>query len=186
MKEAVKLKATNSKQRNYTPLIWVLSIVIIAVILATNYLPRSTNGTIAGVDLTVLPLLNAVFNGITFCLLVGALIMIKKKNIKAHRNFILGAFGMTMLFFVTYLTYHAMAGSTSFGGDGFLKGIYYFVLVSHIILAAAIVPMSLITLGRGLNMKVEKHRKIARWTMPIWLYVAFTGVLVYVLISPYY
>ena len=79
-----------------------------------------------------------------------------------------------------------MAGSTSFGGDGMLKVIYYFVLITHIILSTALLPLSLFTLAKGLNMQVEKHRKIARWTMPIWLYVSFTGVLVYLLISPYY
>ena len=175
-----------SKQRNYTPFIWILTVIIIGVILGTNYLPRSTDGTIAGMDLTVLPLLNAVLNGITFILLVCALVMIKKKNIPAHRNFMLAAFGVTLIFFLSYLTYHAMAGSTSFGAEGIMMYIYYIILISHIILAAILVPLSLITLGRGLNMNVRKHRKIARWTMPIWLYVSLTGVLVYLFISPYY
>jgi len=79
-----------------------------------------------------------------------------------------------------------MAGSTSFGGDGIMKMVYYFVLITHIILSTALLPLSLFTLAKGLNMQVEKHRKIARWTMPIWLYVSLTGVLVYLLISPYY
>lgn len=79
-----------------------------------------------------------------------------------------------------------MAASTSYGGDGPLMYIYYFILITHIILAAVIVPLALITLGRGLNMQVEKHKKIARWTMPLWLYVSLTGVLVYLMISPYY
>src|SRR5699024_4253639 len=162
------------------------TVIIIGVILGTNYLPRSTDGTIAGMDLTVLPLLNAVLNGITFILLVCALVMIKKKNIPAHRNFMLAAFGVTLIFFLSYLTYHAMAGSTSFGAEGIMMYIYYIILISHIILAAILVPLSLITLGRGLNMNVRKHRKIARWTMPIWLYVSLTGVLVYLFISPYY
>lgn len=174
------------KQRNYNPLIWVLSIVIVGVIFATNLLPKSTEGTVFGIELTVLPMLNAIFNTFTFLFLIAALIMIKKKNIKFHRRFIVAAFTTTFLFCISYLTYHSMAESTSYGGDGILKNIYYFVLITHIVLAAAIVPLALITLGRGLNMKVEKHRKIARWTMPIWLYVSFTGVLVYVMISPYY
>jgi putative membrane protein len=175
-----------SNQRNYTPLIWVLSVIAVIVILGTNYLPRSTTGTIAGIDLTVLPLLNAVLNGLAFLLLLGALITIKIKNIKAHRRFIYAAFACTILFLVSYLSYHAMAGSTSFGGAGPVKSIYYFILITHIILATILVPLSLITLGNGLNMKIAKHRKIARWTMPIWLYVSLTGVLVYLMISPYY
>lgn len=91
-----------------------------------------------------------------------------------------------MLFLISYLTYHSMAESTSYGGTGFLKDVYYFILITHLILAMALLPLSLFTLTKGLNMQVKKHRKIARWTMPIWLYVSITGVLVYLLISPYY
>lgn len=182
----VTLKTADSKQRNYNPVIWILSILIIVVILTSNYLPRSTDGTIAGMDLTVLPLLNAVLNGITFILLICAIVMIKKRNISAHRNFMLSAFVMTFLFLVSYLTYHAMAGSTEFGGKGLVQYIYYAILITHIVLAAVLVPLSLITLGRGLNRNDRKHKKIAHWTMPIWLYVSLTGVIVYLFISPYY
>ncbi|WP_217586207.1 DUF420 domain-containing protein [Lentibacillus saliphilus] len=180
------MKVNHTKQRNYTPLIWGLSILIVAIILATNYIPRDMDGTIAGVSLTFLPLLNAVLNGVTFLLLLGALMMIKKKNIKAHQRLIYAAFGVTLVFFVSYLTYHMMAGSTSFGGEGVITYIYYTILISHIFLAAAVVPLALITLGHGVKMDVAKHKKIARWTMPIWLYVSLTGVIVYILISPYY
>src|SRR5699024_6543912 len=116
----------------------------------------------------------------------GALIAIKQKNIVVHKRFILTAFSATLLFLITYLTYHAMAGSTSYGGTGILKNVYYFILITHIIIAAAVLPSVLITLGRGLNMTIEKHKKIARWLMPIWLYVSFTGPVVYLLIRPYY
>ncbi|MDQ0230348.1 DUF420 domain-containing protein [Metabacillus malikii] len=176
----------NQQQRNYNPLIWVLSIVIVGVIFATYFIPKSNDGTIFGVDLTVLPLLNAIFNTFTFLFLLAALIAIKKKNIPLHKRLIISAFITTFLFCISYLTYHAMAESTSYGGEGVLKSIYYFILLTHIVLAAAIVPLALITLGKGLNMQVEKHRKIARWTMPLWLYVSLTGVLVYIMISPYY
>lgn len=178
--------SNNVKQRNYTPFIWGLSIVAIILILALNYIPRSTTDTIFGIDLVVLPLVNAILNGIAFIFLIAALIAIMKGNIKVHRNFIFAAFGATLLFLITYLTYHTLAASTSYGGDGALKYVYYFVLISHIILAAANLPLALFTLTRGLNMQTEKHKKIARWTMPIWLYVSATGVLVYILISPYY
>lgn len=186
MKKEKHIAVGDVKKRNYNPLIWTLSVIAIVLILGINYIPRSTTGTIAGIDLKVLPLLNAIFNGIAFMMLIGALVMIKKKNIKAHSNFIYGAFAATVLFLVSYLTYHAMAGSTSFGGEGFITYVYYFVLISHIVLATALLPMALITLGKGLNMEVSKHRKIARWTMPIWLYVSLTGVIVYLMISPYY
>lgn len=174
------------KQRNYTPLIWLLSILIVGIIIATYYLPKIPSGNIGGVELTVLPMLNAILNSFTFLFLLTALIMIKKKNIKLHRRFIVAAFVTTFLFCISYLTYHSLAESTSYGGDGLMIYIYYFILITHIVLAALIVPLALITLGRGLNMQVEKHRKIARWTMPLWLYVSITGVLVYFMISPYY
>ncbi|MEC2074989.1 DUF420 domain-containing protein [Metabacillus fastidiosus] len=176
----------NTKQRNYNPLIWILSFVIVGVIVGTYFLPKSNDGTVLGIQLTILPLMNAIFNTFTFLFLIGALAAIMKKNIKLHRRFIIAAFTTTFLFCITYLTYHSMAESTSYGGEGFLMYLYYFVLITHIFLAAAIVPLALITLGRGLNMQVEKHRKIARWTMPLWLYVSFTGVLVYIMIAPYY
>src|SRR5699024_11469092 len=98
----------------------------------------------------------------------------------------LRGFAATFLFLITYLTYPAMAGSPSYGGTGILKSVYYFILISHIVLAAVVLPLSLLTLGHGLNMAVEKPKKIARWTMPIWLYVSFTGTVVYLLIRPYY
>lgn len=180
------MNTNNVKQRNYTPLIWVLSIVAVIIILSINYIPRSTTNTVFGIDISILPLFNAIFNGIAFIFLVGALITIRKGNINAHRNFILAAFGATFLFLITYLTYHSLAGSTSYGGDGVLKYIYYIILISHIVLSTILLPLALFTLARGLNMQTEKHKKIARWTMPIWLYVSITGVLVYLLISPYY
>lgn len=93
---------------------------------------------------------------------------------------------LTVVFLVSYLTYHSLAGSTPYGGDEPMKYIYYFVLISHILLAAAIVPMVLISLYRALNGKYERHKRIARWAMPIWIYVAVSGVVVYFLISPYY
>lgn len=179
-------KKNQSTQRNYTSLIWGISIIAIILILAINYIPRSTTETIFGMRLTVLPLINAILNGFAFILLILALVMVKKGNIKAHRNYIIAAFCATFLFLITYLTYHALAGSTSFGGDGFLKYLYYFILISHIILSSILLPLALFTLTKGLNMQVEKHKKIARFTMPIWLYVSLTGVLVYLLISPYY
>src|SRR5690625_1739604 len=186
MKNETNIASENMNQRNYNTLIWILSGIAVVIILGINYTTRSTTGTILSKDFTVLPLLNAILNCFAFVFLILSLIMIKKKNIKAHRNFIFAAFIATFLFLISYLTYHAMAGSTSFGGDGIMKMIYYFVLITHIILSTALLPLSLFTLAKGLNMQVEKHRRIARWTMPISLYFSLTGVLVYLLISPYY
>lgn len=179
-------ETNNVKQRNYNPFIWALSVIAVILILAINYIPRSTTNTIFGMNLTILPLINAILNGIALLFLIGALVTIMKGNVKAHRNFIFAAFSATFLFLIIYLTYHSLAGSTSYGGEGFLKYVYYFVLITHIFLSTILLPLSLFTLAKGLNMQTEKHKKIARWTMPIWLYVSVTGVLVYLLISPYY
>ncbi|MBF0708060.1 MULTISPECIES: DUF420 domain-containing protein [Bacillales] len=172
------------KQRNYTPWIVGLSIAVNVLVVVLFFLPEYSGDV--GFDITLLPLLNAVFNSFTFVFLVAALIFIMQKNIKMHKRFIFAAFTTTALFLVSYVTYHGLSESTSFGGEGIIVPIYFFILITHIILAAAIVPLALITVTRGLNMQVAKHRKIARWTMPIWLYVSITGVVVYLMISPYY
>ncbi|WP_153730839.1 DUF420 domain-containing protein [Sporosarcina obsidiansis] len=172
------------KKRNYRPAIIAISIVLIGAIGVLSGLPGAENFT--AFDITILPLLNAIFNSFTFLFLVAALIAILKKNVTVHRRFIYAAFCTTALFLVTYVAYHYLAESTPYGGSGFMAGFYYFILFSHIVLAAVIVPLALTSVARAWNMENARHRKIARWTMPIWLYVSLTGVLVYILISPYY
>lgn len=172
------------KERNYTPIIITLTVVINIIIAALFFIPKQDKDI--PFDVTLLPRLNAIFNSFTFIFLLAALFFILRKNIKMHRNFILAAFTTTTLFLVTYLTYHYIAPSTSYGGEGMLKSIYYFVLISHISLAPVVVALALFSLVWGLTRKIEKHRKISRWTMPIWLYVSLSGVIVYILISPYY
>ncbi|MCA0970694.1 DUF420 domain-containing protein [Halobacillus litoralis] len=178
------MTVTTKKEFNYVPWVVGLSIAINAIVVALLFIPKFEPQT--GFDVTILPLLNAVLNSFTFVFLLAALYMILKKNITWHKRFIYAAFTTTALFLVSYLTYHSMASSTSYGGDGIMQTIYYFILITHIVLAAVIVPLALLTFARGITMKVEKHRKIARWTMPLWLYVSLTGVLVYLMISPYY
>ncbi|PIC97404.1 hypothetical protein CSV69_00330 [Sporosarcina sp. P26b] len=174
----------NFKKRNYRPAIIAISIILIGAIGVLAGMPGVENFT--AFDITILPLLNAIFNSFTFVFLVGALVAIMNKNVKVHQRFIYAAFGTTALFLVTYVSYHFLSESTPFGGSGFMAGFYYFILITHILLAAAIVPLALTSVARAWNMEIPRHRKIARWTMPIWLYVSFTGVLVYILISPYY
>jgi len=172
------------KNKNFTPLIIGLTIFINGLIALLFFIPKSEKEM--GFDVHFLPKLNAVFNAFTFIFLLAALIFILRKNVKMHRNFIFAAFTTTFLFLITYLTYHYIAPSTSYGGDGILQKIYYFVLITHITLAPVVVALALFSLTWALTNKIDKHRKIARWTMPIWLYVSLTGVLVYLLISPYY
>jgi putative membrane protein len=172
------------QSKNYKPLIWTLTIAINALIAIAFFLPDIE--VLKKYDFSFLPLLNAILNSLTFISLTVALFAIRQKNIKRHKTFVLLALFWTSIFLVSYLLYHFSTPSTKFGGEGFIKYIYLFILLTHIFLAAIIVPLALISIGRGLNMEVEKHKKIARWTMPIWLYVSLTGVIVYLMISPYY
>ncbi|MDF2962797.1 MAG: putative rane protein [Paenibacillus sp.] len=173
-----------NSSRNFMPLIAVFSVVLIGIIALLFFLP-GYEGTLS-FDVTVFPLLNAIFNGFTFCFLLISLYFIKRRNIPMHRNFILCAFMTTALFLVSYVIYHYLTEPTVFGGSDTLRYVYYFILISHVLLAIVNVPLALISVARGFSMQVERHRKIARWTMPVWLYVSSTGVIVYLLISPYY
>jgi putative membrane protein len=175
---------TTTKPRNYTPLIIGLSIAINVLVAILFFLPEAEG--LDHIDFTVLPMMNAIFNSFTFVFLVAALFFIKQRNIRMHRNFIFAAFSSTTLFLLSYVTYHYATESTAYGGEGLIRYVYFFILITHIVLAIVIVPLALVTTARGLNQMTEKHRKIARWTMPLWLYVSLTGVIVYLMISPYY
>ncbi len=133
-----------------------------------------------------LPALNATLNGIAGILLTLGFFLIRKGKVDAHKKVMIGAFIVSSIFLVSYLIYHAQAGSTRFLGTGFIRPIYFTILITHIILAAAIVPMALLTLFRGLKERYEKHKKIARWTLPIWLYVSVTGVIIYIMLYHLY
>ncbi|MBB3113250.1 putative membrane protein [Paenibacillus phyllosphaerae] len=176
--------APADKPRNYTTLIVTLSIAINVLVAVLFFLP-GYDGEV-GFNIYLLPMLNAIFNSFTFVFLLAALYFIMKKNITLHKRFIFAAFTSTTLFLISYVTYHGLSESTSYGGTGILRGIYFFILITHILLAIVIVPLALISTARGLNMQVERHKKIVRWTMPLWLYVSLTGVIVYLMISPYY
>lgn len=126
-----------------------------------------------------LPDLNAALNSISAAFLLAGFLFIKSKNIKAHRACMLAAFASSTLFLISYLAYHYQIGSVPFKGQGFLRAIYFSILLTHTILAVAIVPLVVITLLRALRNKFDAHRRIARWTFPIWLYVSVTGVVVY-------
>nr|WP_260681987.1 DUF420 domain-containing protein [Alkalicoccobacillus porphyridii] len=175
---------TPNKKRNYKPLIIIVSSVIIGLIAVLSGMPGYEN--FDAFDVTILPMLNAIFNSFTFLFLVGALIAILKRNVTIHRRFIYAAFTSTTFFLVTYVAHHFLSTATAYGGEGFIRGVYYFILITHILLAAVVVPLALTTVTRAWNMENERHKKIARWTMPIWLYVSLTGVLVYLMIAPYY
>jgi len=126
-----------------------------------------------------LPGLNATLNAIAAALLVGGYIMIRRRRIAAHKRFMLSAFATSALFLASYLVYHYNIGSRPFTGQGPIRVVYFTILITHVVLAAAILPMALITLNHALRERFERHVPIARWTLPVWLYVSVTGVVVY-------
>ncbi len=130
-------------------------------------------------DVTLLPAVNATLNGTAAVLLIAGYIQIRRGRIDAHRTCMLAAFTTSALFLVSYLIYHALVGSVAFTGQGPIRTLYFTVLISHVILAALILPLALVTLRRGLRRDDARHVALARWTLPIWLYVSVTGVAVY-------
>src|SRR5438874_10746526 len=129
-----------------------------------------------------LPAVNATLNGISAILLVVAYVLIRARRIEQHRRVMIAAFTTSSLFLACYLIYHAQVGSVRFTRQGFVRPLYFTILVTHVTLAAVTLPLALVTLSRGLKARYAKHRAIARWTLPIWMYVSVTGVLVYVLL----
>ena len=158
--------------------IGAVSVVVLAVVGALLLGPKA--GTVGGgLDVSALPGLNAFLNGTSAVLLSIGYVLIRRRNVTAHRACMVSAFGVSALFLVSYLTYHSQAGSVRFIGQGPIRPVYFFLLVSHIVLAAVIVPLALTTLYRAWSERFDQHRRIARWTLPIWLYVSVTGVVVY-------
>ncbi len=134
------------------------------------------------IDYTVLPAVNATLNAISGMFLLLGYALIRRRRITAHRNAMLAAFASSTIFLITYLVYHAHAGSRPFTGQGAIRYVYFAILISHVILAAAILPMAVSTLSRGLRGRYDDHKRIARWTFPTWMYVSVTGVIVYVML----
>jgi uncharacterized membrane protein YozB (DUF420 family) len=131
------------------------------------------------ISLTELPSVNAALNSLSAVFLFTGYLFIKSGNRTAHRNCMLAAFGCSILFLISYLIYHFQVGSVPFKGRGWIRPVYFTILLTHTILATAVVPLALITLTRALRERFDAHRRIARWTLPIWLYVSVTGVIVY-------
>ena len=137
-------------------------------------------------DLNTLPALNASLNAISGVLLVLGHALIRRGRIALHRACMLAAFVTSTLFLISYLVYHANVGSRPFPGHGLMRPLYFSILISHVSLAASILPLALITLSRGLRGDYDRHVRIARWTYPIWLYVSVTGVVIYLMLYQLY
>lgn len=163
-------------------IIGVSVIVFVAIVLLGKY----RTGREVSFDPHIFAQANAVINSIVAILLVAGIFAARNGQYTRHRNIMISAIGLSVLFLVSYICHHLFAGETKFGGTGSIRYIYFFILATHIILAAIILPFILFTAYRGLTGENVRHRKLARITWPIWLYVALTGPLVYLLISPYY
>ena len=163
--------------------IYTVSFVVFAVVVLLSRVQLKVD---LGFDVHVFALANAVINSCVTILLIWALIAVKQKSYVQHKRLMLWAMSLSVLFLVSYIAHHLLAGDTKFGGEGTIRYIYYFILITHIPLAAIILPFILFTAYRALIGEYDRHKKLARYTWPLWLYVSITGVLVYVLISPYY
>ncbi|MBI3500915.1 MAG: DUF420 domain-containing protein [Bacteroidetes bacterium] len=161
----------------------IISFVVFAVVVILNIIPKPDY---VPDFVKYLAPLNATLNGTCSVLLLASLYFIKQKKISTHKKINITAFFLSCLFLVSYILYHFFSEETKFPAENNLRPIYLFILLTHIFLAALILPFILMSFYFGLNMKVPQHRRIVRWSYPIWLYVTITGVVVYFMISPYY
>ncbi len=164
--------------------IGVSAFVLIAVV-ALRYMPQLGAENFP-FDIHLLPPLHAILNSLAAISLIAALYFVKQKNIKMHQKMIYAAMVLSALFLVSYVVYHAVTAPTVFGGEGAIKVIYLILLITHVVLAAAILPFILFTFIRGYTMQIPAHKRLARWTFPLWLYVAVTGPICYLMLMPYY
>ncbi len=167
--------------------IWIILLsIVIPVVVAVLFSVKLKDLGFDVEPLTFLPPIYASINGLTALVLIIAVVAIKKGNRKLHERLMKFAILLSVLFLVMYVAYHMTSDSTAFGGNGAIRYIYFFILITHIILSIVIIPLVLITYVRALTERFDKHKKLAKITFPIWLYVAITGVIVYIMISPYY
>lgn len=187
-------------QKNDTKAYWLIGIFSVVVFAVVVLLGRIQLQLETGFDVHIFAKLNAILNATVAVLLVAALISVKAKNYKQHRNLMIAAMLLSLLFLLSYIAHHLLSGDARFGdvnhdgllsesektAVGFTRYIYLLILLTHITLATFILPIILFTAYRGLTGEWEKHKKLARYTWPLWLYVAITGPVVYIMISPYY
>lgn len=175
----------NTLEKKYNKFIIAVSIII-PVVVAILFGVKLKDFGFNVEPLSMLPPIYATINGFTAVVLVLAVLAIKNGKQKLHERLMTLAIALSVAFLVMYVAYHMTSDSTKFGGEGAIRYIYFFILVTHILLSIAIIPLVLITYVRALAKRFDRHRKIAKITFPLWLYVAVTGVVVYLMISPYY
>lgn len=167
-----------------TPIIIVS--VLIPIVVALLFSVKLKDFGINVEPLSFLPPIYAAINGVTAILLVSAVWAIKNGNRALHEKLMTSAIACSVVFLVMYVAYHMTADATKFGGEGVIRYVYFFILITHIALSVAIIPLVLFTYVKALSQQFDKHKKLAKITFPLWLYVAVTGVIVYLMISPYY
>jgi putative membrane protein len=193
----LKNKQMNLTDKFFLRLVWVVTAVVLLVVIVLNIIPAPSN---VPSFLYLFPRIIAGINATCAILLIISLIFIKNKKIQAHKITNVTTFILSSIFLIFYIIFHVYVKDTRFGDTdhngvlsaaesaaaGSIRYVYYLILISHILLAAIVLPLILVSFFRGFNMQIEKHKKIVRWAYPVWLYVAVTGVVVYLMISPYY
>ena len=175
----------NSLEKKYSK--WIVFVsILIPVVVAILFSIKLKDFGYNVEPLSFLPPIYATINGITAVFLIAGVLAIKNGNRQLHQRLMTTAIALSVAFLVMYVAYHLTSDSTKFGGEGIIRPIYFFILISHIFLSVAVIPLVLITYVRALAERFDRHKKIAKITFPIWLYVALTGVIVYLMISPYY
>ena len=170
----------------FVPIIISLSIIIPIVVALLMLFPNVFYIASENYDFSSLPFFHAVLNGSTAILIFTGFVLIKNKKTQLHKTAMLSAFVLSSIFLVSYVISKMTNEPIPFGGEGMIRYVYFFILISHILLSIPVLPLALFSIYRGITGEIEKHKSIVKWTFPIWMYVAITGVLVYLLMSPYY
>ena len=170
----------------FVPIIISLSVIIPIVVAFLMLFPNVFHIASENYDFSSLPFFHAVLNGSTAILIFTGFVLIKNKKTQLHKVTMLSAFSLSSIFLVSYVISKITNEPVPFGGEGMIRDIYFFILISHILLSIPVLPLALFSIYRAMTGEIEKHKSIVKWTFPIWMYVAITGVLVYLLMSPYY
>ena len=171
-------------ERALAVVVYSLSAVVCLLVLVLVTSPQFL--VVEGLDVSGLPAFHATLNGMTAILLLLGYILIRWGKVVWHRAVMLSAFALSCGFLISYLVYHSQAPDSQYGGEGWVRSAYFFILISHIGLAPVVLPLALYAVVRALRGEFPHHRRVARWTFPLWLYVAVTGVMVYLMMAPYY
>ena len=170
----------------FVPIIISLSVIIPIAVAFLMLFPNVFHIASENYDFSSLPFFHAVLNGSTAILIFTGFVLIKNKKTELHKATMLSAFSLSSIFLVSYVISKITNEPVPFGGEGMIRDIYFFILISHILLSIPVLPLALFSIYRAMTGEIEKHKSIVKWTFPIWMYVAITGVVVYLLMSPYY